>query len=138
MKIGIKREEQLIVTESVYRIRSDETLIGETKEDTPVTLLMEQVLDKENLKRALQQVIRNKGASGVDEMTVKQLPAYLKQHWPILKEQLLNGTYHPQPVRRITIPKPSGGERHLGVPTVIDRFIQQALLQVLEKRGQSY
>ena len=122
------------MTESMYRIRPDETAIGETKEDAPVKPLMEQVLERDNLKRALHQVIRNKGAPGVDGMTVQQLPGYLKHHWLAVKEQLLEGIYRPQPVRRVTIPKASGGERHLGVPTVIDRFIQQALLQVLQRQ----
>ncbi len=93
---------------------------------------MARVLERENLKRALKQVIRNKGAPGVDSMTVEQLPSYLKHHWPTLKHQLQTGTYHPQAVRRVSIPKPNGDKRHLGVPTVIDRFIQQALLQVLQ------
>ena len=125
------------MTESMYCISPDETLIGEAKADTPVTSLMEQVLDRENLKRALQQVIRNKGAPGFDGMSVEKLPGYLKQHWPTLKDQLRCGTYQPLPVRRVTIPKPNGGERHLGVPTVVDRFIQQALLQVLQRQWDS-
>lgn len=106
--------------------------MGVNTEDTPVTSLMARVLERENLGRALKQVIRNKGAPGIDGMTVEQLPGYLKHHWPRLKDQLQRGHYHPQPVKRITIPKPTGGERHLGVPTVVDRFIQQAVLQVLQ------
>ena len=93
---------------------------------------MARVLERENLKRALKQVIRNKGAPGIDDMTVEQLPGYLKHHWPTLKHQLQTGAYHPQAVRRVSIPKPNGDKRHLGVPTVIDRFIQQAVLQVLQ------
>jgi len=81
---------------------------------------------------ALRRVQRNKGAAGVDGMTVQELPAYLREHWPALREQLLAGRYHPQPVRRVSIPKPSGGMRPLGIPTVVDRFIQQAILQVLQ------
>jgi len=119
--------------ESMDRIRPDEPAVGINKEDTPVTSLIARVLERENLKRALKQVIRNKGAPGIDGMTVEQLPGYLKHHWPTLKHQLQTGTYHPQAVRRVSIPKPNGDKRHLGVPTVIDRFIQQALLQILQQ-----
>ena len=94
--------------------------------------VMEEVLDRENLKKALSQVRRNKGAPGVDGMTVEALPAYLKVHWPAIRDQLASGTYRPQPVRRVEIPKPGGGMRPLGIPTVLDRFIQQAVLQVLQ------
>src|SRR5687768_671196 len=93
---------------------------------------MEAVVERENLKRALAQVKRNKGAAGIDGMTVDDLPAYLKEHWPAIRVQLLDGTYRPQPVRRVEIPKASGGTRPLGIPTVLDRFIQQAVLQVLQ------
>ena len=95
--------------------------------------LLERILEADNLRRALRQVRRNGGAPGIDGMTVEDLPAHLKEHWPRLKESLLNGLYKPQPVRRVTIPKPGGGERQLGVPTVLDRFIQQALMQVLQE-----
>src|SRR5258708_4174819 len=93
---------------------------------------MEAVLERENLKKALAQVKRNKGAAGVDGMTVGELPAYLKEHWPTIRVQLLDGTYKPQPVRRVEIPKASGGVRLLGIPTVLDRLIQQAAMQVLQ------
>ncbi|HEY6374695.1 MAG TPA: group II intron reverse transcriptase/maturase [Edaphobacter sp.] len=93
---------------------------------------MEAVLERENLKQALAQVKRNKGAAGVDGMTVGDLPSYLKEHWPTIRGQLLDGTYKPQPVRRVEIPKASGGLRPLGIPTVLDRFIQQAVMQVLQ------
>jgi RNA-directed DNA polymerase len=93
---------------------------------------MQAVVERENLKRALAQVKRNKGAAGIDGMTVDQLPAYLKEHWPAIRVQLLDGSYRPQPVRRVEIPKAAGGKRLLGIPTVLDRFIQQALLQVLQ------
>jgi RNA-directed DNA polymerase len=80
----------------------------------------------------LAQVTRNKGAAGIDGMRVDDLPAYLKQHWLTIRAQLLDGTYKPQPVRRVEIPKASGGMRPLGIPTVLDRFIQQAMMQVLQ------
>src|ERR1700736_278791 len=96
--------------------------------------LMEEVCERENCKQALARVKANKGSAGVDGMTVQQLPEYLKQHWPAIREQLLNGTYKPQPVRRVEIPKPDGGIRKLGIPTVLDRFIQQAVMQVLQSR----
>jgi RNA-directed DNA polymerase len=95
---------------------------------------MEEVCERANLKAALRQVKANKGSAGVDGMTVGQLADYLKQHWPALREQLLSGTYRPQPVRRVEIAKPDGGMRKLGIPTVLDRFVQQAVLQVLERR----
>jgi len=93
---------------------------------------MEAVVERENLKKALARVKRNKGAAGVDGMSVDTLPAYLKEHWPTIRTQLLEGTYKPQPVRRVEIPKASGGMRPLGIPTVLDRFIQQAVMQVLQ------
>jgi len=96
--------------------------------------LMEEVCGRENCKQALKRVRANKGSAGVDGMTVQQLPEYLKQHWPAIREQLLSGTYKPQPVRRVEIPKPDGGVRKLGIPTVLDRFIQQAVMQVLQRR----
>jgi group II intron reverse transcriptase/maturase len=94
--------------------------------------LLEQALTRENLQWALQRVKRNAGSAGVDGMAVAQLPGFLRTEWPRLREELLDGTYRPQPVRRHAIPKPGGGERELGIPTVLDRFIQQALLQVLQ------
>jgi RNA-directed DNA polymerase len=93
---------------------------------------MEAVVERENLKTALVQVKRNKGAAGVDGMSVGELPDYLKEHWPAIRAQLLDDTYKPQPVRRVEIPKASGGVRLLGIPTVLDRFIQQAAMQVLQ------
>src|ERR1700740_2811131 len=96
--------------------------------------LMEEVCERENLKAALKQVKANQGGPGVDGMTVVGIKDYLKQHWPAVREQLLNGTYEPQPVRRVEIDKPDGGVRKLGIPTVLDRFIQQAVMQVLQRR----
>ena len=93
---------------------------------------MEAVVERENLRKALAQVKRNKGAAGVDGMSVDDLPAHLKEHWPTIRAQLLEGAYEPKPVRRVEIPKAAGGMRPLGIPTVLDRFIQQAVLQVLQ------
>jgi len=93
---------------------------------------MEAVVERGNLKKALAQVRRNKGAPGGDAMSVDELVHHLKDHWPTIRAQLLEGTYRPQPVRRVEIPKASGGTRPLGIPTVLDRFIQQAVLQVLQ------
>ena len=93
---------------------------------------MEAVVERENLKKALARVKRNKGTAGIDGMSVDDLPAYLKEHWPTIRAQLLEGSYKPQPVRRVEIPKVSGGMRPLGIPTVLDRFIQQAAMQVLQ------
>ena len=93
---------------------------------------MEAIVERENLKKALARVKANKGAAGIDGMTVEDLGPYLKEHWPTIRAQLLEGTYQPQPVRRVEIPKASGGTRSLGIPTVLDRFIQQAVMQVLQ------
>ena len=93
--------------------------------------LLEQVLSRENLFAALDRVKANRGAPGIDGMTVKELPEHLKEHWLSIREALRAGTYRPLPVRRVEIPKPGGGERLLGIPTVLDRLIQQALSQVL-------
>jgi RNA-directed DNA polymerase len=95
---------------------------------------MEEVCERENLKEALRRVKANKGSAGIDRMTVDGIADYLKQHWPAIREQLLSGTYQPKPVRRVEIPKPDGGMRKLGIPTVLDRFIQQAVMQVLQKQ----
>ena len=87
---------------------------------------------EETEARALARVKANKGAAGIDGMTFEDLAPYLKEHWPAIRAQLLDGTYEPQPVRRVEIPKASGGMRPLGIPTVLDRFIQQAMMQVLQ------
>jgi RNA-directed DNA polymerase len=96
--------------------------------------LMEEVCERENCKQALKRVKANKGSPGMDGMTVHELPGYLKEHWPAIREQLLSGTYKPQAVQRVEIDKEGGGVRKLGIPTVLDRFIQQAVMQVLQGR----
>src|ERR1700735_3512109 len=105
-----------------------------TENPASTNRLMELVCERENLKEALRQVKANKGSPGVDGMTVVRITGYLKQHWPTIREQLLNGTYEPKPVRRVEIPKPDGGVRKLGIPSVLDRFIQQAVMQVLQRQ----
>src|ERR1700693_300942 len=97
--------------------------------------LMEEVCERENLLEALRRVKANKGSAGIDGMTVGQLSGYLKEHWLTIREQLLNGTYKPHPVRRVEIVKPDGGGmRKLGIPTTLDRFLQQAVMQVLQRQ----
>src|SRR6266536_3583601 len=93
---------------------------------------MEAIVERNNLRKALARVKANKGAAGIDGMSFEDLAPYLKEHWPTIRVQLLDGTYKPQPVRRVEIPKASGGTRPLGIPTVLDRFIQQAVMQVLQ------
>lgn len=92
---------------------------------------MEQVVERQNMLSALRRVETNKGAPGIDGITIASLRAFLIEQWPEIRKQLLNGTYQPKPVRRVEIPKPDGGIRLLGIPTVADRLIQQALLQIL-------
>ena len=92
---------------------------------------MEEVVSRTNVPKALQAVVRNKGASGIDRMRTTELEEHLEKHWEKIRAKLLAGTYRPTPVRRVEIPKPNGGTRMLGIPTVLDRFVQQLLLQVL-------
>src|SRR5271163_445888 len=96
--------------------------------------LMEEVCARGNLVRAWKRVRSNKGSPGMDRMTIEDAKGYLREHWPNIRSHLLSGTYQPQPVKRVEIPKPDGGIRKLGVPCVVDRLIQQALLQVLQER----
>lgn len=113
-----------------------ESLTAKCETESPAgeEQLMEEVCGRENCQQALRRVKANKGSPGIDGMKVSELPGYLKQHWPAIREQLLSGTYLPQPVRRVEIAKPDGGMRKLGIPTVLDRFIQQAVMQVLQGR----
>jgi len=116
--------------------KGTETLAANRTTESPAKTdtLMEEVLERENLKEALRRVKANKGSAGMDGMTVQQLTRYLVKHWPEHRDQLLSGTYQPQPVRRVEIPKPDGGMRKLGIPSVLDRLIQQALMQVLQRK----
>ncbi|PLJ48378.1 group II intron reverse transcriptase/maturase, partial [Klebsiella quasipneumoniae] len=113
-----------------------ETVQAPTNRESPSSTawLMEAICEPVNLRQALKRVKANKGAAGADGMSVSELPEHLRHNWPELKAQLLSGSYQPSPVRRVTIPKPGGGERLLGIPTVVDRFIQQAMMQVLQAR----
>lgn len=132
---GVKNPSKASVKrESLPERVRDETGVRERGDDLPVSSerLMERVLGRENLFKALRRVKSNGGSPGVDGMTVYALPDYLRRNWPVLRESLLRGTYQPKPVKRVEIPKPGGGIRQLGIPTVVDRFIQQALLQVLQ------
>lgn len=114
--------------------QGSETLAAKRPAESPVIgeRLMEEICAQENCRQALARVKANQGSSGVDGMTVQELPGYLQQHWLTIRDQLLRGTYLPQPVKRVEIPKPDGGVRKLGIPTVLDRFIQQAVMQVLQ------
>ena len=121
--------------EAPTALRSGEALTATTEtERSGASGLMGKVLERRNLQAALKRVRKNKGSPGIDGMTVDELPDYLRAHWSVLREQLLSGTYRPAPVKRQLIPKGNGGMRELGIPTVLDRFVQQALLQVLQPR----
>ena len=117
-------------------VEGTESLAAKRRTESPAISerMMEEVCERENCKQALARVKGNKGSPGVDGMTVHKLAGHLRQHWPAIREQLLSGTYKPQPVKRVEIPKPDGGVRKLGIPTVRDRFIQQAVMQVLQRR----
>jgi RNA-directed DNA polymerase len=125
------------------RDESPKTIIGGTeaptaegKAESPAEAdrLLEEILDPGNLREALKRVKGNKGSAGIDRMTVAMLTGYLKKHWPEIRDQVLSGTYKPQPVLRVEIPKPDGGVRKLGIPVVVDRFLQQAVMQVLQRK----
>ena len=118
----------------------DELVAGssEQPESIHTQALLAQVLERDNLQRALKQVRRNNGAPGIDGMTVDELPEYLRHHWPEIRAQLEAGSYRPQPVKRVEIPKPDGKTRPLGIPTVLDRFIQQAIAQVVSAQWEPH
>ncbi len=110
------------------------TAKGQVESPAEAEKLMEEILDPENLREALKRVKANKGSAGMDRMTVEMVSDYLKKHWPEIREQMLSGTYKPQPVLRVEIAKPDGGVRKLGIPVVVDRFLQQAVMQVLQRK----
>ena len=118
----------------------DEPAAGEpdAPESIPNSTLLARVLERGNLRRALKQVRQNQGAPGIDGMTVDELPGYLRDHWLEIRAQLMAGRYCPQPVRRVEIPKPDGRKRPLGIPTVLDRFIQQAIAQVVSEQWEPH
>jgi group II intron reverse transcriptase/maturase len=113
---------------------SDEATGPRRDTESTGSALLQAALTRENLRQAWKRVKANKGAAGVDGLDIEQTAGHLVTAWPAIREQLLQGTYRPSPVRRVTIPKPDGGERELGIPTVTDRLIQQALLQVLQPK----
>ena len=112
-------------------------LSGQPESIQPQALLA-QVLDRANLQRALKQVRQNQGAPGIDGMSVDELPEYLRHHWPEIRAQLVAGSYRPKPVKRVEIPNPDGKTRPLGIPTVLDRFIQQAVAQVISAQWEAH
>src|SRR5664280_544986 len=115
--------------------RGSESLTAKRRTESPAIeeQVMEEVCERENCLQALKRVKSNKGSPGIDGMKVGELSGHLREHWPAIREQLLNGTYKPQPVKRVEIPKPDGGMRQLGIPTVLDRMVQQAVMQVLQR-----
>jgi len=121
-------------------IPQDELVAGPSGQPESIhpQALLAQVLERANLQRALKQVRQNKGAPGIDGMSVDELPDYLRHHWPEIRAQLEAGRYRPQPVRRVEIPKPDGKSRPLGIPTVLDRFIQQAIAQVISAQWEPH
>lgn len=143
--MNAKRQKNQLVLAFAERDRSEapkapregtEALTAKCDTERPASheQLMEEVCERRNCWQAYKRVKANKGSPGIDGMTIGDLSGYLKQHWPRIREQLLSGTYQPQPVRRVEIPKPDGGVRKLGIPTVLDRFVQQAVMQVLQRR----
>ena len=121
-------------------VSRDEPVAGEPESPESIanTTLLECVLRRDNLQRALKQVRQNQGAPGIDGMTVDELPEYLRHRWPEIRARLIAGSYRPQPVRRVEIPKPDGRKRLLGIPTVLDRFIQQAIAQVVSAQWEPH
>lgn len=139
MKAEADREDQACAVktgrnsvDAAARAEADVTTRTRTKAEVATTSRMEAVVERGNLKLAYQRVVENKGAAGVDQLAVSELKDHLKRHWPTIRARLLAGVYQPQPVRRVDIAKPQGGVRTLGIPTVVDRLIQQALHQVLQ------
>ena len=117
--------------EGTGRARQTDTARAEQTGDGAL-VSMEAVVRRENVTAVYQRVVRNGGAPGVDGVTVDELKAYCQTHWDRIRQELLDGRYQPQPIRKVEIPKPEGGQRRLGIPTVMDRMIQQAVLQILQ------
>ena len=113
-----------------------ELLMAKRETESPAKKydVLEEILERDNLIEAWKRVKGNQGSPGIDGMTVEQLKPYLDEHWPAIREQMQSGTYKPHPVKRVEIPKPDGGVRKLGIPTVVDRLIQQAVNQVLQRK----
>src|SRR5271156_6175073 len=144
--MGVKRQKNQLELAFGGEVRSEAPRASREGTETPTAKrrpespagngeqLMEEVCERSNCLQALKRVKSNKGSAGIDGMRVVQLPGYLKEHWPAIREQLLRGTYRPQAVRRVEIAKPDGGVRQLGIPTVLDRMVQQAVMQVLQSR----
>ncbi len=128
---GPGREDRRVKPEDHRPERSPSPVPSDTASHPAEASLWEQLLARDNLAAALRRVEQNAGAAGIDGMSTKELRPWLKEHWPLVRSQLEAGTYRPQPVRRVMIPKPSGGQRMLGVPAAVDRLICQALSQVL-------
>jgi RNA-directed DNA polymerase len=131
-----RRQIALTFGEKSRRVESIEAAAG-TESPAGTDRLMEEVCEAKNVRKALKKVQANKGAPGVDGMTVEQLSGFLRKHWPTIRDRLLDGSYEPKPVLKVEIPKPSGGTRQLGIPCVLDRFVQQAVMQVLQERWDS-
>jgi RNA-directed DNA polymerase len=143
--MGDKRQKNQLVLAFLVEDRGEapraagegtESLAAKCRPESPAMgeRLREEVCERENCKQAWARVKANEGSPGVDGRRVRELAGYLKQHGPVIRQQLLSGTYKPQPVKRVEIPKPDGGVRKLGIPTVLDRWIQQAAMQVLQRR----
>ena len=131
ISLSMSRVAEMTTSAVTNRGRVVKSSEAERKERMDTSSLMEQILSSDNLNRAYLQVVRNKGAEGVDGMKYTELKEHLEKNGDIIREQLRTRKYKPQPVRRVEIPKPDGGVRNLGVPTVTDRYIQQAIAQVL-------
>ena len=134
LRLAFSEENRSEAPKSASRGTESSTAKRRTERPAIEEQLMEEACERENCLQALKRVKSNKGSPGIDGMTVEELPGHLREHWSAIRGQLLNGTYKPQPVKRVEIPKPDGGVRQLGIPTVLDRMVQQAVMQVLQRR----
>ena len=134
LRLAFSEENRSEAPKSASRGFESSTAKRRTESPAIEEQVMEEVCERENCLQALKRVKSNKGSPGIDGMKVEELSGHLREHWPTIREQLLNGTYKPQPVKRVEIPKPDGGVRQLGIPTVLDRMVQQAVMQVLQRR----